>query len=256
MLTLTLLTLLTRAPSLASPGWVGADLDPKRVTFLADHLAAQLTANGLQVVTASELTQALALDRQRQLLGCDTSSCLAEISGALGVDGVISGHVARVGKSLAVTLRIVSPTNKTLALADLQAENESALVDLLSREAVRLADEVRVALFGRPAPLASLKKWWWLPTVVGGVAALAGGTFTGLGWARFGALTAHDTATVGPDPVAFATTGKTFQTVGLVTASAGLTLLLAGVLLFALGPDETTVTAALGPNQGSVLIRF
>ncbi|MFO0600214.1 MAG: hypothetical protein U0228_33200 [Myxococcaceae bacterium] len=256
MLTLTLLTLLSRAPSLASPGWTGADLDPKRVTFLADHLAAQLTAQGLQVITASEIKQALALDRQRQLLGCDTGSCIAEISGALGVDGLITGTVARVGKRLAVSLRIISTGNKTLALADLQADSESELVDLLTREAPRLADDVKVALFGRPSPLASLKKAWWVPVLLGGVAAAVGTTFASLGWARYGALQAHDTATVGADPIGYAATGKTFQTVGLVTATAGLGLALTGVLLLALGPNESAVTASVGPTGASVSIRF
>ncbi len=258
MLTLTLITLISAKPvSLASPGWASADVDPRRTLFFADHLAAQISAQGISVVTGTEIRQTLALERQKQLLGCDTSNCLAEISGALGVDGVITGTVAKVGKRLAVTLKIVSPSNRTLALADLQADSESDLIELLNREAPRLAEDVRIALFGKPSPLQSLRRVWWAPGVAGVAAFALGATFTGLSWSRFSALTAHDQSAVGADPVAFAQTGQTFQTAGLITAAGGLAVLLSTVLLLALVPAEApALTVSLGPTGGAISVRW
>ena len=258
MTSLALLLLLSAKPvSLASPGWTSPNVEAKRVVFFSDHLAAQFSVRGVRVITQSEIAQTLQLDRQKQLLGCQTESCITEISDALGVDGLITGSVAKVGKRLAVTVKIVaSNDSRTLALFDGTADSEAALVDLLSAEAPRLAEEVTVALRGKPK-VSIARKVWWLPTALGGVAFAVGATFTGLSWSRFGSLQAKDAAAVGADPIAFAQTGKTFQTVGLISASVGLAAVLSGVLMFALSPAEAPeLSVSVGPSGASVFMRW
>ena len=165
--------------------------------------------------------------------------------------------MAKVGKRLAVTLKIVSPSGKTLALADLQAESESELLELLNHEAPRLAEDVRIALFGKPRPLQSLRKAWWAPAVAGGAIFAVGASFTGLAWSRFGALSAHDEAVVGPDPVAFAQAGAAFQTAGLITAAGGLAVLLSTVLLVTLVPlEDPALAVSVGPGGASLSLRW
>ena len=253
-----LMLLSARQVSLASPGWSSPNLDEKRVTFFADHLAAQLSLAGLRVITQTEVAQALALERQKALIGCSTETCLSEISDALGADGLITGTVAKVGKRLALTLKIVASNNgRALALYDNTVGSEAELVDLLTAQAPRLAEEVRIAVLGKPPPGPGARRFWWLPTAVGGAALVAGATLTGLSWSRYAALNAKETSTVGPDPIAYAETGKTFQTAGLITASIGVAVLLSGLLIFVLAPEEApALSLSVGPGGGSVFVRW
>ncbi len=61
---------------------------------------------GVSLVTDDELKQMVALETQKQLVGCDEdhSSCFAEIAGALGARFVISGRVGRLGEVILVQL--------------------------------------------------------------------------------------------------------------------------------------------------------
>jgi hypothetical protein len=49
-----------------------------------------------KVVTSDAIRALLALEKQRQMLGCTDASCLTEIGGALGVDYLVSGKVSRL----------------------------------------------------------------------------------------------------------------------------------------------------------------
>lgn len=61
----------------------------------------------VEVVSASEVRNVLGLERQRQLLGCKEDSCLAELSGALGADLLLTSEVGRLGDRFRVDLRLV-----------------------------------------------------------------------------------------------------------------------------------------------------
>src|SRR5262245_15063642 len=64
-------------------------------SIITENVASELSASGrVEVVTSSDLNAILGLERQRQLLGCDTeatSNCLAELTGALGAPLLVSG---------------------------------------------------------------------------------------------------------------------------------------------------------------------
>src|SRR5881275_2813995 len=93
---------------LAVPGLSVVDVDPQRTSFLAEHLAQQLSDEGAQVVSAQDLAVMLGLDRQRQLMGCTGGKCITELTGALGVDGLVTGSVARVsGERFQLNLRML-----------------------------------------------------------------------------------------------------------------------------------------------------
>lgn len=65
-------------------------------------------AGGLQLVGQSDLMTMLSAERQRQLLGCaDDTSCMTEITSALGAPYLIEGTVGRVGTQLRVDLKLV-----------------------------------------------------------------------------------------------------------------------------------------------------
>lgn len=130
MLQLVLCAALASGPDVvkvASPGLSNVNADAKVVGFFADHFAQQLQLGGVHVTTQSEIGTLLGFERQRQLMGCSddgSASCLAELSGALGValQGYWGGVVARDGR-----LVLAPHDATTVALVDLDAGRIDAL---------------------------------------------------------------------------------------------------------------------------------
>ncbi|MBI5494379.1 MAG: hypothetical protein HY904_05080 [Deltaproteobacteria bacterium] len=79
----------SRTPALADE----ADL---LTTALADALRKQ---SGWKVVTLRDVEGALNLEMKKQLAGCGTASCAAEIAGALNTDQVVLGTLGTVGEN-------------------------------------------------------------------------------------------------------------------------------------------------------------
>ena len=94
---------------LASPAWKFVGLDSTKGEFFADYLAQQITIQGgVQVVTNSEINSLLGFEQQKAMLGCsDSTACLAELSGALGVDGLIVGSLAKIGEGMVANLKVI-----------------------------------------------------------------------------------------------------------------------------------------------------
>src|SRR3954469_8990811 len=114
MLALAAVLVLAAAPvRIATTGWSFSGVDAPVGEAFLDRFANQLAANGIKVTTAKDIAGVLGLERQKQLMGCgaETSSCLAELAGALGVDAVLSGSVVKVGSGLNVTLRVIGARN-------------------------------------------------------------------------------------------------------------------------------------------------
>ncbi|MBS2029269.1 MAG: hypothetical protein JST54_15310 [Deltaproteobacteria bacterium] len=63
--------------------------------------------NKFDVVTPQVIADLLGVERQRQLLGCSESSCLAEIGNALGADYLLSGQLGRLGDQYRIDLTLV-----------------------------------------------------------------------------------------------------------------------------------------------------
>jgi hypothetical protein len=97
---------------LAVPSLSVVDVDAQRASFLAEHLAQELSDEGAQVVSAQDLTVMLGLDRQRQLMGCTGGKCATELTSSLGVDCLVTGNVARVsGERYQLNLRMLDASN-------------------------------------------------------------------------------------------------------------------------------------------------
>src|SRR4051812_14698011 len=95
---------------LASPGLSYVNVDDKLGDFFNEYFAQQLVLQGgIRVTTKNEISSLLGFERQRQLLGCSdqSSSCLAELAGALGVDGIITGSIAKLSSGYAGNIKIV-----------------------------------------------------------------------------------------------------------------------------------------------------
>ncbi len=64
----------------------------------------------VEVIAPDDIRAILEKEAEKQLLGCDDQSCLAEIGGALGADILLKGRVSKLEDGYAVTLSAVDAT--------------------------------------------------------------------------------------------------------------------------------------------------
>lgn len=115
--------------------------------LLGDALAGELRRRaGVSVLTQSDVSALLGVEKTRQMLGCAEAGCMAEIGGALGADRVVHGSLGRVGGSLVVNLSALDPRRAAAAASvseRLRGAQDEAFLDALPA----LAD----ALLAEPA---------------------------------------------------------------------------------------------------------
>ncbi|MBX5481855.1 MAG: hypothetical protein IRZ16_08465 [Myxococcaceae bacterium] len=133
---------------LAAPGLEAVDVDPKKAQFLNDFLSEQAgrrSEGRIQVLTQSEVAALLGLERTKQLLGCsdEATSCLTEIAGALGADGLVVGNVAKFGDQYAMTIKVLGPAGgEPLFSASRTGMTESQLLDWVRTVSIDLVHKL------------------------------------------------------------------------------------------------------------------
>lgn len=103
--------------------------------LLGDALAGELRRRpGVSVVTPSDVSALLGIEKTRQMLGCTEAGCMAEIGGALGADRVVHGSLGRVGGSLVVNISALDPRRAAAAASAserLRGAADEAFLDAL-----------------------------------------------------------------------------------------------------------------------------
>ena len=237
-----------------------ADLAKDKAAFFTESFATRLNEFGARATTARSTGALLSLDRQKQMLGCSETSCLAEIAAALGVDGIVTGDVAKVGSSFQLSVRVLSAKDSTLLAAQSErAGSEEGLVDLVAPLARDIVVAASKAL-GRDVPELALKaperpRPLRAAAIVTGIAGLAvAGAGAGLFAASRGLYaqipqTADAPARSADDVTVLVRDGKALQSSGVAALAVGGAAVAAAVTLFivdaASGP---TPTVALGPQ--------
>ncbi len=117
----------------------------------ASFLASIQERPTVRVVSTKELQAVLSYERQRQLIGCSDSGCLAEIGGALGVDQLLSASLGRLGDTLVFSAQLFNAHKAQVEKRYSAQSNGSAEDELLDMSA-----EAAVGLFG-PSPVARTK---------------------------------------------------------------------------------------------------
>lgn len=81
--------------------------------IVTSEIGAQLKTDGVvcSVLSRAEIRALVSFEVERQLSGCDASSCLSEIGDALGVDRVVLGSFSRIESRSLVSLRLVDMTS-------------------------------------------------------------------------------------------------------------------------------------------------
>lgn len=84
------------------------DVDPTVAHLMSGMLLTSLeSVEGLSAVGKDDVEALLGLEEQRDLFGCDTMSCMAEIGGMLGADLVLHEELGRLGSSHALSLTLI-----------------------------------------------------------------------------------------------------------------------------------------------------
>jgi hypothetical protein len=106
------------------------------------------------VIGSEEIRSMMGFERQKQNLGCQDASCLAEIGGALGSDLLIIGTLGRFGKTYLLTLQLVEArTAKVAREASLEVGTKSDEA-LLAAVGKVVADLFPVEKVDVPTPFA------------------------------------------------------------------------------------------------------
>jgi hypothetical protein len=132
--------------------------DPKLVEGLSSLVASEVARRpNLAVIAGADLRTLMGYERQRQLVGCTESSCLAELAGALGAAFLVSTEYSRVGSTGLLSMTLLD-SGKAMAMKRLtrRVRSDDALVD----ETAAAVDELLGALPGaapaaQPAPVAA-----------------------------------------------------------------------------------------------------
>ncbi len=257
---------LVAAPiQLASVGFTSVKVAKPLVASYEETFALRLSQSGkVRVTTPRDVGTVLGIERQRQLLGCadDSTSCLAELAGALGSEGIVMGEVAQVGRVLQLTIKVLSPGGNPLYSTLRRVKGEEAMLaelDAVALEAVAAVSAILrppkppgpekpvvVSTPVVPAPPPSPSVGPWVVMGVGGALAIAGAVLQGFAVADFNRLADHS-ATV-EAPATLRDGGKLKQLFGLSLLGAGGAAVIAGALWLALGSPPVAATAWLSPG--------
>jgi hypothetical protein len=184
-----------------------AGVPPRVGRIVTDALTSELRKlRGVNAIGMDEIRTLLAHEASKQLMGCEQESCLAEIAGALGVDELVTGSLARVGLTSVLSVRRLdvkraravgsieqrlTPADGEEFLAAIGPAVESLYPDhaMLPSTTRGVADEVALDLNPPPLPL------WVFATTAGGgallaVAGLAATVAAGLSYATYNDLAA------------------------------------------------------------------
>lgn len=233
---------------------------PELGQVITEQLAAAIQQRHFRVMSPEDLTARLGFERQRQLLGCSDASCLVEVGQALGVERLVSGSVAMVGKSVVISLVLIN--NRSGAVEYRYSERvknatDEAFLDLVPIAVAALfpttEGTVPSVVASEPsAPKTSGQRVAAWVTLGAGVAALAaGGVFFGLGRATQAEVANGDVSggfTSLEDKVA---AGKMKDVMGVTLLSVGAALSITSIVLFAVRPTSgPTVSFAPSPGGG------
>lgn len=259
MLTLLLLSSAGAVPRLAAPGLSCTGVAPGVCDAYLEHFVANVSAGGVKVLTKNDVTQVLSVERQKELLGCNddkSSSCLAELAGALGVGSVLGGTVAKLESGYVSTLKVIDAADgSTKWSATTRVDDERGLFRFLDDQSERL---VKV-MVPPPPPIPFVR---FVPAIAGGVL-LAGGVAMRVG-AGFDAQTLRDHTDLALDghPALSSSEidtvsrrGNALQLFGAVSAGLGVAGIVTSVLWVALG-GAPTASAGLTPVPGGAMATF
>jgi hypothetical protein len=248
-------------PKLASPGLSYVNVSDKAGDFFADTLAQKLEARGIRVITKNQMSAVLGLEQQRRMLSCanESSNCLAELAGALGVEGIITGSLAKLDSGYVLNLNVIAANDAhSIAAFSERAKNDDALLEQLGRAAELFAARLRPS--ARPTTDAQveasgsaggLQRKAWIPAVAGGAATIGAIILFADAASTDSALKSGSSGIT--DVNGAVSRGNLDQTLGWVCVGVGVAGLAAAGAMFLLGAPEQRQVMVVPTANGAVL---
>jgi TolB-like protein len=226
-----------------------SNLNPEDVQ-LVDTLVVQALSRHarLNVLSSSDIRQMIDLETERQAVGCDTNSCLAEIAGAMGAQYVVYGTAGQLGETILVQLNLFdSSTGTSINREKIETTDLGALPRLVEPAIDRLVAELagiepppREPVATAPAASAGPHPGWYV-TGAGAVVAVVGVTLAVVGvlpvFSYNAALAEHQQIPELPDNVDDANSkweevhghAEAWNTWGMLTTAGGVGLAVVGL---------------------------
>ena len=83
----------------------------------SEVLTAEIDALGrFDIISGNEILTMLGFENQKMMLGCEDSSCMAELGGAVGADFLVYSNVGLVGSTYVVSVKLIASTPSTLCI--------------------------------------------------------------------------------------------------------------------------------------------
>jgi TolB-like protein len=116
-------------------------------TILSDIVVSEVARHGYDVISQSDISAMIGFEKQKKMLGCDETSCLAEIGGALGVDYLITGQVGQIGTRYRISLLVVDSRKARVTgrAANFSDQNEDALARAAEATVGQLIASIRAS---------------------------------------------------------------------------------------------------------------
>jgi hypothetical protein len=120
----------------------GDGVQEKTAQSIGDAVAAEMRrVPGVQLMTGEQLTAVVSVERQRELMGCQSEACMAEIAGALDVDRLVIGSAAKLGSSWILHLQLVD-ARKAVTLQQSDRRKKGGSIDDVLDELPGMAREL------------------------------------------------------------------------------------------------------------------
>lgn len=215
---------------------VGAAVTKDEAAVVTQEIATELSkVPDIRVQTVEDSRVTLGLEAQKQLLGCDDSSCLAEIAQAMGTDTLLFGRLDRIGSQLNFQITLLESNNaQPLVRSSGRADDVTQLLQQVPALLVDTKAQLNPAWAPPPPSTTSSIS----PLLIGGLSAAALGVVTsGAGVA--GALFAFSQMA---DASVAKSNREQLRTLvfwpSLVAVAAGVTLVVTGAGVAAFGVTE------------------
>ncbi len=252
MMSLVVMLLAASPVTLAAPGVTCVGMERSLCEVYLEHFVSVLSANGrVRVTTAKDVAQVLGLERQKQLLGCSSAgSCIVELAGALGVEGLVSASIAKTESGFLVNLRVIrSGDGSAWVQATKAVPSEEALQAYLEGQAEAFEAQLTSGTSGSPG-LAR-----WVPAIAGGACVVAGGVLFGWSKADAAALVDRGNALTPDQLASTAARGKVMQPLGIALMGVGAAGVAASLVWAGLAP-AAPAQVALVPAPGGAVLSF
>jgi TolB-like protein len=144
--------------------------------LIRDEIAVDMGRDDrLDVLSSEDLRRVISVDAERKSIGCDESSCLAEVGAALGARYIIHGSIGVLGSTTIVHLNLFdTEQGRSVSRETAEAKNADDLLPAVRGALAR----VRARMLGQPQPAATVQE---APSNGPPMMVIAGGGVAGLG---------------------------------------------------------------------------